>query len=242
MSEVPNQYRDPWMTPQHDPLGTWNLVREIAPVRIELPFSVAPSEFARSSSRHLWDACVPGVSYSTRALATRAIREEGVSCAPAHTIGRVEAALSIVLGKIAPSEPASLASMRMYQMVQRRLVRSSGTVFVCGSGVAFATRKFFEVPALRVPIIAYPCVGFEDYGFADGVNVLATLPEDAGKRAKWLRDRPIEAERIGMEGQKMIDRLHSLETRVGQFAECVRRVDSASLRGAEFRAGRFEIQ
>lgn len=242
LSEIPEQYRDRWLTPQHDPLTTWNLVREIAPVRIELPFSIAPSEFAGVSGPHFWDACVPGTSYSTRTLATRAIRKEGLSCAPARTVGRVVAGLSLVVGKIAPSEPASLASIRMYHVAQRRLVQSSGTVFVCGSGVAFATRKFFEVPALRLPVIAYPCVGFEDYGFADGINVLATVPEDAGKRARWLHDRPIEAARIGMEGQKMIDRLHSLQTRIGQFAECVRRVDKASLRSAEFRAGRFEIQ
>ena len=242
MAEVPTQYRDRWMTPQHDPLGTWNLIREIAPVRIELPFSISPAEFAKSSGHNLWDACVPGTSYATRTVATSAIKREGLSCAPARLVGRLIAGLSLVVGKVAPPEPASLASVRMYQVSQRRLVQKCGTVFVCGSGVAFATRKFFEIPALQIPVIAYPCVGFADYGFADGINVLATAPEDAGKHAKWLRDHPIEAARIAMEGQKLVERLHSLETRIAQFAECVRRIDSASLRRAEFRAGKFEIQ
>jgi hypothetical protein len=115
-------------------------------------------------------------------------------------------------------------------------------VFVCGSGVAFATRKFFEIPALEIPMLAYPCVGFEDYGFANGVNVVSTLPEDTGKNARWLHDRPIEAARIAMEGQKLIALQHSLGARIGQFAQCVRRVDTASLRSAEFRDGKFEIQ
>jgi len=240
--EVPPQYRDRWLTPQHDPLKTWNLIREIVPVRIELPFSISRPEFARNSARRLWDVCVPGTSYATREIATRAIKKEGLSRAPARLIGRLLAGSSFVLGKLAPPEPASLATIRAYHMSQRLLVRSSGSVFVCGSGVAFATRKFFEIPALQLPVIAYPCVGFTDYGFADGVNVLSTSPEDAGKRAKWLHDRPVEAARIAMEGQKLIDRLHSLETRIGQFAECVRRVDKASLRGAEFRGGQFEIR
>ena len=241
-SEVPPQYRDRWLTPQHDPLRTWNLIREIAPVRIELPFSIAPAEFSEPSGRQLWDACVPGTKYATRTIATRAIKGKGLSCAPARLSGQLVAGLSLVLGKIAPPEPASLATIRMYHVVQRRLVGASGTVFVCGSGVAFATRKFFEIPALQKPMIAYPCVGFEDYGFADGINVLSTPPEEAGQKAKWLHDRPIEAARIAKEGQKMMERLHSLKARIGQFVECVRRVDSASLRCAEFRAGKFEIQ
>jgi hypothetical protein len=151
-------------------------------------------------------------------------------------------ASTLLLGKVAPAEPASLATIRFYNVTQRTIVRSSGTVFVCGSGVAFATRKFFEMPALLLPVIAYPCIGFEDYGFVDGVNVISTSPEDAGRNAKWLHDHPIEAARIAIEGQKMVARLHSLETRIGQFAECLRKVDDSSLRCAEFRSGQFEIQ
>lgn len=240
--EVPTQYLDSWLTPQHDPLRTWNLIREIAPVRIEMPFSISPAEFAGPPGHALWDACIPGVSYATRTIATAAIRKAGLSCAPAHFIGRAQFGLTTVLGKVAPAEAGSLAAIRMYHVVQRNMVRASGVIFVCGSGVSFATRKFFEIPALQLPMIAYPCVGFDDYGFADGTNVLATLPEDAGEKASWLHDRPIEAKRIAAAGQKLIERLHSVETRVGQFAECLRRVDSGSLRGAEFRGGRFEIQ
>ena len=242
VSDVPPRYRDEWLTPQHDPFGTWNLIREIVPVRIELPFSISPGEFDESSGRVIWDACVPGASYATRELATRSIKKEALSCAPARLIGQLQEGLWRVLGKIAPRERASLAAIRMYQATQRRLLEASGSVFVCGSGVAFATRKFFEVPALQKPMIAYPCVGFEDYGFADGINVLSTLPEEAGDKARWLHDRPKEAARIAKEGQKMVQRLHSLDTRIGQFVECVRRVDAGSLRCAEFRAGKFEIQ
>ena len=241
-AEVPPQYRDSWLTAQHDPLRTWNLIREIVPARMELPFSISPAEFAHPSGRYLWDACVPGASYATRKIAAHAIRKEGLSCAPAPFIQRLQAGFWFVVGKVAPPEAGSLASIRTYQAVQHRLLGVSGVVFVCGSGVAFATRKFFEIPALQKPMIAYPCVGFEDYGFADGINVLATLPEEAGEKAKWLHDRPIEAARIANEGQKLVRRLHSLETRIGQFAACVRRVDSGSLRCAEFRAGKFEIQ
>ncbi len=240
--EVPPQYRDRWLTDEHDPLKTWNLIREVIPVRIELPFSIAPGEFAGAPGHPLWDACVPGTTYATRVIATRAIREEGLSCAPARLVGRLLHASTLALGKVAPAEPASLATIKTYHIAQRLLVRSSRTVFVCGSGVAFATRKFFEVPALRLPVIAYPCVGFEDYGFADGVNVIATSAEDAGKNAKWLHDNPNEAGRIAMAGQNLIAQSHSLATRVGQFAECMRRVDNSSLRCAEFKAGKFEIQ
>ena len=242
LDAVPPQYRDRWLTSQHDPLGTWNLVREIVPVRIELPFSIAPAEFSPRSRRFLWDVCVPGTSYSTRVLATRSLKKAGLSRAPARFVGRVTAALALALEQLAPVEAGSLVTIHLYHIGLRAVVRASEIVFVCGSGLAFATRKFFEMPALEIPVIAYPCVGFEDYGFSDGINVVATIPEDAGKNAKWLRDNPSQAERIASEGQRLIGQVHSVEVRVKQFVECLRRLDRGTLHRAEFHGGQFEIE
>ena len=240
--DVPLQYRDRWLTALHDPFGTWNLIREMVPVRIELPFSIGPKEFAKRSHHPMWDTCVPGASYATRVLATRSIRQNGLSRAPARFVGQGTHAISMALAKLAPAEPASLATIRLYHVGQRALVSASEIVFVCGSGLAFATRKFFEMPALQIPMIAYPCIGFRDYGFDDGVNVVATLPEDAGKNAKWLHSNPAKAERIAIEGQQLIKRAHAVETRIAQFTECLRRLDRGALRCAEFRGGEFQIE
>ena len=90
-------------------------------------------------------------------------------------------------------------------------------------------------------MLAYPCVGFEDYGFKSGGNAIVTSPEDAGTNARWLRNNSNAAERIASAAQKMMRVLHTLDLRVTSFAECLRRLDKGQLAGAEFRDGRFEI-
>ncbi|MDP9200812.1 MAG: glycosyltransferase [Gemmatimonadota bacterium] len=241
-TEIPAQYRDPWLTPEHNPLVTWNLVRAVAPVRIELPFSLAPEEFSGESPKEAWDACVPGAPYATRRLATESIRRAGLSCGPVRTVSLLGLGVSRVFGVVLPNETASLAAIALRQRLQRTVVRSCAASFVCGSGVAFATRKFFEVPGLLAPMLAYPCVGFEDYGFSHGENVVSTIPEEAGKDARWLRSNRAAANKIARAGQEMIRKLHSLEVRVTQFAECLRRLDRGDLAGAQFRDGGFEIK
>jgi hypothetical protein len=240
-AQIPQQYRDPWLSADYDPLYVWNMVRAVANVRIELPFSLAPHEFAGNGPRVVWDACVPGAPYATRALATKAIRAEGLSCAPTREVSRIGAGLSFLLGKTLPSERASVAAIGLQQRLQRTIVRSCASSFVCGSGVSYPTRKFFEIPGLRLPMLAYPCVGFDDYGFEHGVNVISTIPEDAGKDARWLRSDRAGAERIARRGQEKVRQLHALDVRVRDFAECLRRLDKGNLRLAEFRRGRFEI-
>jgi hypothetical protein len=239
--DVPAAYRDPWMSKDHDPLTTWNLIRDAVPTRVELPFSVAEPEFAEQPPIARWDAGVPGAPYATRRIAMESFRAADVSCVPERAINRAATAVSRTLGFTLPSEAASLATIVLLQQLQRALVRSSALTFVCGSGVAFATRKFFEIPALRSPMLAYPCIGFEDYGFRHGENAIATLPEDAGRDARWLRARPEAADRIAREGQAMMRRLHRVDTRVNQFAECLRRLDRDDLHHAEFVGGQYEI-
>lgn len=240
-SDIPLPYRDPWLSPEHNAQATWSLVRSIAPVRIELPFSLAPGEFATTQSGLVWDACVPGAPYATRTLAENSIRRQGLSCAPARTIRLMGLGVSLLFGKTLPSERASISAIALQQQLQRALVRTSAMTFVCGSGVLYPTRKFFEVPGLLSPMLAYPCIGFRDYGFIDGENVVSTAPEDAGKNGRLLKSRPGLAARIAQSGQDMIRRLHGLEVRVAEFAECLRRVDTGTLKGAQFCDGRFEI-
>ncbi len=241
MDEIPTQYRDVWLSPGHDPIGTWNLVRAVAPVRIEIPFSVGPREFTYTPPAGYWHACVPGAPYATRTLAAQSIRRAGLRCAPVRTVSRVGVGLSLALGKTLPSDSASVAAIDLQQRLQRMVVRSSAMAFVCGSGVSYATRKFFEIPALQAPMLAYPCVGFEDYGFEHGVNVIATMPEDAGENAKWLHSNATAAAKIACAGQELVRQRHSLKKRVKDFGECLRKLDNGKLHGAEFVRGRFEI-
>src|SRR6185436_19397622 len=122
------------------------------------------------------------------------LRAADLSCVPGRSFNRAAVLASRALELTLPGEMACLAMIALYQQLQRGLVRSSAITFVCGSGVAFATRKFFEIPALRAPMLAYPCIGFEDYGFRHGENTFATVPEDAGRDAKWLRAHPDAAD------------------------------------------------
>lgn len=239
--EIPPQYRDSWMTDTSIAARNWALVRDVAPIRIELPFALAEDELAATPPRAVWDTCVPGARYATRAIANASVRASGLSSAPAYAIGRTLRGVSMLLGKTLPSEPASVASIALQQASQRAVVRASATSFVCGSGVAYATRKFFEVPGLLAPMLAYPCVGFEDYGFRDGENVAATLPEDTGTRVRWLRANSDRAAAMAHAAQALVRRAHLVPVRAAQFAECLQRLERGQLAGAIFREGRLEI-
>ncbi len=121
------------------------------------------------------------------------------------------------------------------------MIARSRISFVCGSGYKYAVRKFFEIPAARSAMIAYPCVGFEDYGFVDGENVIVALPEDAGHAARSLANNGSLRERLTKNAWEMVGRLHSAEKRVSDLLECMKRIEKGSLKGAQFINGKYEI-
>jgi hypothetical protein len=243
VSDVRPEHRDHWLSDDHDPVRLWQLTRNCFPVRVDLPFSLARHEYYESWPRHLWDACVPGSPYLTRRVAQRSLRRSGVRVAPFHLPSRVlAAAMRHTLPRVLGARRASDVAIRAQQSFQRTLVRSAPISFVCGGPLAFPVRKFFEIPAARVAMIADPCPEMTDYGFKDGTHFIATTPEDAGRVAKALLRSRAEITRLAAAAFDTVRSLHSVERRADQLIECVRRLMRGSLHSARFVRGDFVIE
>lgn len=241
LSDVASPYRDEWMTGHTDPIANWNAVRKLVPIRIELIHSLAADEFTRGAPKQLWDACIAGATYSTRQIALGAARREGLRLAPFRWADNTILINTERLARLSGAATASRLRNRLRNSNQRFFVERSRASFVCGSGYCYPVRKFFEVPAQRSLLIAYPCFGFSDYGFADGVNCVVTAPEDFGATARRMLAKPELCEKLRNSAWAMVRRLHSVESRVDNLVECMRRLASDRLKGAEFVDGEFVV-
>jgi hypothetical protein len=241
LTTVPRKYVDRWMTSNGHGRGTWDLARETFPVRIEIPFSLTAQELKSVQVTQRWDACVAGAHYATRRIAQREIAAAGLSIAPYKLVNRSVVAATRVLSWITPAATASVAAIRLQQASQEFMVRRSRVNFVCGSGLGYPVRKFFEVPAAGSAMIAYPCSGFADYGFIDGENAIVAAPEDAGTVARRIvRDEKMRSG-LTRRASEVMQTLHSVDRRAKDFLECLRRFDRGQLKNAQFVDGRFEI-
>lgn len=242
VANVPVAYRDPWLTDEHDSAQIWKRVRDYFPVRVDLPFALGSHEYYNTAPKQIWDVCVAGAPYLTRQIAGASIRAEGLSLAPFSLPSRLVAgATARILPAVLPTRVAVQMALSLQQLLQRKLVRSAPMNFVCGGPLAFPVRKFFEIPASRSAMIAYPCGELEDYGFQDGVNFVAAEPEHVGRTARKLIDSPHTLRQIAKKAFDTVLGLHSVERRATQLIECVKRLQNGRLRGAKFVNGQFEI-
>lgn len=243
-ADIPSGYREQSIYNLSDPLERWTRIVKMFPVRVETWFAIGPREMLRTRARLFWDACIPGAFYATRRIAQNAIRNEGLSVAPFRVVHKALRAAGRLSGLLA----ATTTPLRTSQMLigsehftQRQFVARSAATFVCGSGAGYPVRKYLEVPAVRSALVAYPCVGFEDFGFKDGVNVAFTAPEDAGKTMRRLLSNDTVCRRMIDSSFNTVLRLHSVERRARETLECLRRLRAGSLGGAQFVDGKFEI-
>lgn len=242
ISDVPLAYRDAWLTADHDPVEVWNAVRAAFPVRVELPFALGRHEVFATDAGSRWDVCTIGAPYRTRQIARQSIRRAGLRAAPAQ-VQHVATAIAIrILPRIMPGRTASEAFIKLQQSTQRALVRGARCTFVCGGPLAFPVRKFFEIPGARSALVAMPCIGFEDFGFHDGINAITTSPEDAGATVKRLINDEALRSRMVRAALQTVRELHSVERRVTDFLICVNRLAVGQLRRAEFLGGTFVIE
>jgi hypothetical protein len=238
---VPNQYRDPFMAIHGNPVERFEVVKRQFPVRVDVWHALGRPELEHRPRTPLWDVCVPGANYRTRTVAHEAVTDEGLSRPPFQLASKILRELVGGAAKLLPSEATASASIRSQQAMQRTLVRRSRVTFVCGSGLTYAVRKFAEVPGLRSAMIAYPCTGFGDLGFRDGVNALVCLPEEAGRVARRLIQDERLRERLVSEAWNLVQTCHSVERRAAEVLYCLERMGSGTLHGGEFVEGKFEV-
>jgi hypothetical protein len=241
VGEVPPQYLDDWMRSHLETNTTWQQITRDFPVRIELPFAIERSEFFRDDAAHVWDVCVPGASYATRRVAAASARGGGLRVPPFGSLSRVVGLGTRAAARVLPPRRASDLAIRLQHQLQASLTRTAPVSFVCGSGLAYPVRKFFEIPAARALMIAYPCVGFEDYGFRDGVNVVVAPPEDLGQETKRLIANDGLRRSLTVRAYDLVMSLHTVERRSADLIECLRRLGRSALRNAQFVGGRYEI-
>lgn len=242
LTEVPPAYRDAWMEGQSDPIDNWEKVRSRVKTRIELIHSLNADEFQAKCATPLWDVCIAGDTYMPRVLARRVALEFGMKEAPIRltdkAILRMTGKFPVLCGNLV----ASSLRNRLRQANQRFLTHRSAINFVCGSGYRYPVRKFFEIPAVRSAMLAYPCTGMRDYGFVDGEHYLQVAPEDFGREARKLLANESLRTRLIDNAWQMVARLHSAERRVDGLIECMRRLAVGRLRLASFHDGEFVIE
>jgi hypothetical protein len=240
--EVPVAFRDTWMAGQSDPIKNWERIRSNVKTRIELLHSLDAGEFENKIASPSWDVCVAGDTYMPRVLARRAALDCGMKEAPIRftdtAILRLTGKLPLLCGNLI----ASSLRNRWRQANQRFLTHRSAINFVCGSGYRYPVRKFFEIPAARSAMLAYPCSGMRDYGFVDGEHYLQIAPEYFGREAQKLLANKFLRSKLIDNAWQMVSRLHSTERRVDDLIECMRRMAAGRLQLATFQEGEFVIE
>jgi hypothetical protein len=251
-SAVPERYRDLWMDLDSgisctefrltDPVAVWNEMAECFPIHIELTHAVTEGEFFLGGAKRFWQVSVPGVSYATRVVGLASLHAAG------HRIGPFERRDALITRAAMRAESlfGSTHASRWWIAArgwnQRALLRDSQIGCTCGSGVMYTVRKFFEIPAAGCALVCYADPHLVNLGFVNGKNCVYSSPEDYGREVARLLSRPNELEMIRRAGFEMVRALHSMEKRVSDFVECLRRMGRGRLSHASFVSGRYEIR
>ncbi len=237
--EVPVAYRETWFSQHSNPMDVWKDITAVVKSRAEICFSVMPD---RSIGRKFYDYVIAGCYYQTRMLASLSLKDENLSQAPFRHVERVASIFPGYLKKMGLSKDwinERYIALRMANYHWN--IRHSRTAFACGSGLNYPVRKFFQIPSYGALMLAYPCTGFRDYGFVDGVNCLETAPEDAGKVARNVINNPVLLEKITRAGWEYVQREHNVDNRIAQILRCTEEIWRGRKINAQYRAGKFEI-
>lgn len=241
LDEIPPQYREPWMEGVGCPRALWRDVARRFPVRVEAWFALAEEEVMSTRRRAIWQVAVPGAPYRTRTAAARSFAHAGLRQAPFRPLSKLLKGAGLAIQKTGVSSARSRALLRAHWQLQSQVLGRSTVSFVCGSGLRYPVRKFLEVPAQRSVLLAYPCVGLEDFGFKDGFNAVFTSPEDAGSAAAALMQNESLRTSLTATAVETVQRLHTVPRRAADLAECLLRLQHGTLKGAQFVEGRFQI-
>ncbi|MFZ4664231.1 MAG: glycosyltransferase family protein [Caldilineaceae bacterium] len=237
-----SQYPEfPTLNTHVDPLITWQKVRKRHTRLIEFIHCLDETEFLPHPARKIWQLCIAGAPYPTRRIARRSAEQQLLLLAPYRLTDFMLRKSFGWWGKWFAPDAASTQLIKARQMNQEQFVKHARLNFVCGSGLKYPVRKFFEAPAAWSAMIAYPCTGFADYGFVDGQNVIVSEPQAVGATARRLLQTKQICDQLAKNGRETVHRLHRVEQRVTDLLTALTRLSSGQLAGAEFVAGRYEI-
>jgi len=132
--------------------------------------------------------------------------------------------------------------MRLYNTLFRNEIEQTKYIFTCGSGLEWAIRKFFEIPALGSLLLAKPFYNAENLGFIDGKNYIKTDYRDIIDKIEWLQKNPQEAQEIAKSGQDMIWKKHSLDARSKQLKKSFEKIIENRFNGTYWKYGEFYVK
>lgn len=242
---IPSKYVDPYMLESlacpkpgvNDPFENWKYLKEKFPIRIELPFALSAKDFL--STKKIWQSCVPGITYSTREFAIKSFRDAGLSVAPYKFLDKV---YRKIWSKIPKNNISDTFFYSIRHTSQRFFVSHSQATFVCGAGARYPVFKFFEIPAAHSMMIAYPFSGMQDYGFEDGINVIYSIPEDAGKIIKKYLSNKDKTNKIVNNAAQLMQEKHTIEKRISDLLLCCKTFLQDKLVNAQFIEGNYIIE
>lgn len=120
-----------------------------------------------------------------------------------------------------------------------RQIENSVFCFVSGSPLQYPVRKYFEVPSKGSVPIGWPCNGFQNLGFEDGVNFIIA------KENKTILDKiktynKEEISQIALNSQKLIFEKHSDYARISQFAKSLKLILQSKFKGSYWEGGIYK--
>lgn len=223
-------------------IDLWKEVRLNIPINIDFARCLSENEILTKSKKKYWDFIVAGVGYQTREIAIASAKTEDLKVAPYLSRLRWEVTYPyLVYNKILPQK----TSTKLYQShsfnAYKAMIARSESAFACGSELRYFVRKFLEIPAFRTAMIAYPSYNFREYGFVDGEHYLETYPEEAGKKAVYLKANKHVADKLVNNAWQLVKTEHVSPVRVTQVLNCLEAFLRGKLKSAGYQNGRFEI-
>lgn len=239
---IPTQYCEDWFSQHEDHFEVWQTITQTCNSRAEIPFCVRIPTFGKLP-RKLWDYVTPGCDYQTRLIANRYFSQTNLRAFPYNKIDALIGGSLKLLNKQGFFKENTLNYMNIWLRKRNYnfAIERSRLSFACGSGLRYPVRKFFQIPSLGSLLLAYPCVGFGDYGFENGINCIEVSPETAANEAQRILQKPSKLEKMIQESMNLILRRHTTAARISQIIECIKRVYSGKIINAQFFQGNFEI-
>ncbi len=227
---------------KQDVVNAYNEITSGISINIDLPNSISPKELIQQSRPKKWDIIVPGAGYITRKMAQESVKNNNLKLAPYKKYYRLYINIPFhfyrrVTSKEKTSRIYQENSLRLY----KRLINQSRSAFVCGSELRYNVRKYWEVPAWRTTMLAYPTLSLQDYGFLENVHYLQTFPEEAGEKAAYLARNPNFADKLADAAFQLVKTEHCVSNRVDQVIACLNSFLRGKLRSACYVEGKFEI-
>lgn len=102
-----------------------------------------------------------------------------------------------------------------------KTINEAKIFFTCGGIDEYAVAKFFEIPACRTLMLAYPNEDVFNLGFEDGVNFVACSMDDFYEKAQFYKNHDAERQKITDAGYKFVHENHTNRIRAKQFVQAV---------------------